>query len=143
MPKKKRVPVLRQKPTQILPKNLLKRATIHFHCLFDEPHFWNNLYSVNLDSHLPKYFFFICFNESPSKMMKNAFYFILKALFVLKIFKFLSWIFEHVEKTAWLERQGQFRNSWLHSLVDKELQHTYCSKSHELKTTRQWNLVSQ
>ena len=32
----------------------------------------------------------ICFNHSPSKMMKNAFYFILKALFVLKIFKFLS-----------------------------------------------------
>ena len=34
--------------------------------------------------------FFICFNDSPSKMMKNAFYFILKALFVLKIFKFFS-----------------------------------------------------
>ena len=32
----------------------------------------------------------ICFIESPLKMMKNAFYFILKALFVLKIFKFLS-----------------------------------------------------
>ena len=55
------------------------------------------------DSHLQK-FFFICFNDSPSKMMKNAFYFILKALFVLKIFKFLSWVFGHVEKTAWLER---------------------------------------
>ena len=34
--------------------------------------------------------FFICFNGSPSKMMENAFYFILKALFVLKIFKFFS-----------------------------------------------------
>ena len=30
--------------------------------------------------------------------MKNAFYFILKALFVLKILKFLSWLFGHVEK---------------------------------------------
>ena len=29
-------------------------------------------------------------NESPLKMMENTFYFILKALFVLKIFKFLS-----------------------------------------------------
>ena len=41
------------------------------------------------DSHLPN----ICvarFIESPLKMMKNAFYFILKAFFVLKIFKFLS-----------------------------------------------------
>ena len=40
------------------------------------------------DSDLPKKIF-ICFNDSPSKMMKNAF-FILKALFVLKIFEFLS-----------------------------------------------------
>ena len=56
------------------------------------------------DSHLPKKIYFICFNDSPSKVMKNAFYFILKALFVLKIFKLLSWLFEHVEKTAWLER---------------------------------------
>ena len=36
--------------------------------------------------------------------MKNAFYFILKAFFVLKIFKFSSWLFGHVEETAWLER---------------------------------------
>ena len=34
--------------------------------------------------------FFICFDESPLKGMENAFYFILKALFILKIFKFLS-----------------------------------------------------
>ena len=58
---------------------------------------------VNLksDSHLPKKN--IYFNDSPSKMMKNA-YFILKAICVLKIFKFLSWIFGHAEKTTWLER---------------------------------------
>ena len=31
--------------------------------------------------------FFICFNDGPSKMMKNAFYFISKALFALKILK--------------------------------------------------------
>ena len=31
-------------------------------------------------------------------MMKNAFYFTLKALFVLKIFKISSWLFSHVEK---------------------------------------------
>ena len=41
---------------------------------------------------------FICFNESLLKVMKNAFYFILKALFAHKIFKFLSWLFGHVEK---------------------------------------------
>ena len=48
---------------------------------------------------------FICFNESPLKMMKNAFHFILKVLFVLKIFTFLCWLFGHVEKTAWLEQE--------------------------------------
>ena len=36
----------------------------------------------------------------PFKYDKNAFYFILKALFVLKIFKFLSWLFSHVKNTA-------------------------------------------
>ena len=35
--------------------------------------------------------------------MKNAIYFILKAIFVLKIFMFLSGHFGYVEKTAWLE----------------------------------------
>ena len=34
--------------------------------------------------------------ESPLEMIKNAFYFILKALFILKIFKFLSQPFGHV-----------------------------------------------
>ena len=50
------------------------------------------------------FFWFTSMIDSPSKMMKNAFYFILKALFVLKIFKFLSWLFGHVEKTTSLER---------------------------------------
>ena len=43
------------------------------------------------DSHLPKNFF-ICFHDSLPKIMKSIFYFILKAFFVLKIFKFLSWL---------------------------------------------------
>ena len=43
--------------------------------------------------------------ESPLKMMKNGFDFTVKALFVLKIFKFLSWLLGHVEK-VWLERSG-------------------------------------
>ena len=49
--------------------------------------------------------------------MKNAFYFILNALFVCKIFKFLSRLSGHVEKTAWLERQGWLQNSWRYNLV--------------------------
>ena len=42
--------------------------------------------------------------ESPLKMMKNGFYFTLKALFLLKIFKFLSWLFGHIENSTWLDR---------------------------------------
>ena len=42
--------------------------------------------------------------ESTWKVVKNAFYFILKALFVLKIFKFLSSLFGHVEKLVLLEK---------------------------------------
>ena len=56
------------------------------------------------DSHLSKKNHVFCFIESLFKMMKNAFYFILKALFVLKIFKFLLWLFGHGAKMAWLER---------------------------------------
>ena len=47
--------------------------------------------------------------ESPLKMMKNAFYFTLKALFVLKIFKFLSWIFGHVAKRLDKEDKVNFK----------------------------------
>ena len=36
--------------------------------------------------------------------MENTFYLVLKAFFVLKIFKYLSWIIGHVEKMVWLER---------------------------------------
>ena len=34
-------------------------------------------------------FYFFSSNDSPSKNLKNAFYFIQKVLFVLEIFKFL------------------------------------------------------
>ena len=36
--------------------------------------------------------------ESPLRMKKNAFCFTLKALFVLKIFIFLTWLLGHVKK---------------------------------------------
>ena len=42
--------------------------------------------------------------KSFKKRWKNAFYFILKALFVLNIFKILRWLFGHVRKTVRLER---------------------------------------
>ena len=39
--------------------------------------------------------------ESPLIFKKSTFYFILKALFALKTFRFLSWLFGHVEKMVW------------------------------------------
>ena len=53
-----------------------------------------------MDSHLPKKICFICLIENPLKITKNAFYSILKALFILKIFKFLSRLFGHVGMTS-------------------------------------------
>ena len=39
--KPRRNVMLKQKPTEILSQGLLKEATIHFYCLFDESHFSN------------------------------------------------------------------------------------------------------
>ena len=63
--------------------------------------FWALL--LRQDPHVPKKMFYII-QWKPFKMMKSALYFILKALFVFKIFKFLSWIFGYAEKTASLDR---------------------------------------
>ena len=41
---------------------------------------------------------FLCFNENSLKLMKNAFSFILEPLFVLKVFRFLSWLFKKKKK---------------------------------------------
>ena len=43
---------------------------------------------------------FICLVDSVSKMMENAFYFILKAHVILKVFKFLSSLFGPAEETT-------------------------------------------
>ena len=49
-----------------------------------------NKFSIKVGLSLSIKICFVRFNETPLKMMKNAFYFILKALFVLKTLKFLS-----------------------------------------------------
>ena len=55
-----------------------------------------NLLKVGLS--LSKKIAFMYVNESPLKVTKNVFYSMLKALFVLDIFTFLSWIFCYIEK---------------------------------------------
>ena len=53
----------------------------NFHILFFQyPWKFQVLNRLKSDFYLPKNFFITCLNDSPSKTMKNAFYFILKAL---------------------------------------------------------------
>ena len=51
------------------------------------------------DSHLPEKLGHSLI-ENPLKMMKNAFYFILKTPFIFKIFTFLSQLIGHIGKMA-------------------------------------------
>ena len=55
--------------------------------------------------------------ESPLKMMKNTFDFISKALFFLKIFNVLSWLFGHVAKRLYKKNKVNFNiyevTAWL------------------------------
>ena len=44
--------------------------------------------------------YFTCFNENTLKMMTNLYYFILKALFVINVFKFFSCYFGDVGETT-------------------------------------------
>ena len=57
--------------------------------------------------------------------MKNAFYFTSKALFVLKIFKFLSWLFEHVAKRLDKKEKVNFKLydvlAWLTNNCNKHI----------------------
>ena len=46
----------------------------------------------------------ICVIGSPLKMIKNVFYFVLKALFILKIFRFLSRHIGHLEKNGLIRK---------------------------------------
>ena len=85
-----------------------------------------------------KFFFF--FNGSLFKMMKNAFYFILKALFVLKIFNFLSWLFGHVKK-KWLDSKEKV-NFKIYDVTVWLTNNYKCPMPQDVKATRQWNLVT-
>ena len=56
-----------------------------------------------------KRFIFIYFNGSPLKVTTNDFYFMIKTIFVLEIFAFLSWLFGYVEKRLEKKAMGIFK----------------------------------
>ena len=69
-------------------------------------------------------FLYFFATEKPWKLKEITFYFIIKTLFVLKIFEFLSCLFGHVDKMVWLEREVKFQNLWRQNLVNRHLQYT-------------------
>ena len=77
--------------------------------------YWN---SIKIGLSPSKWFDFIYFIESPLKLMKNAFYFMLKALFAFEIFAFLSRLFGYVEKQ--LDNRSSLRPA---TLLKKKLWH--------------------
>ena len=65
--------------------------------------------------------------------MKNAFYFTLKALLVLKTFKFLSWLFGYVGKR--FDQKDQVISKYM--TLQQAIPNTYLSISQEVKAIRQ------
>ena len=65
--------------------------------VLQQRHFFIDL--LKSDSHLQKNLPHLL-QWKPFKMMKNDFCFILRVLSVLKIFRFLSWLFGHIQKTT-------------------------------------------
>ena len=92
---------------------------------------WNLLYQIMLWWWVSIFCRILCI-KSGSEMMKNVFYLFLKVHFILKIFKFLSWVFGHFfnfkiyDVTTWLKYNYNI----------------HCPISHKLKATKQWNFVS-
>ena len=74
-------------------------------------------------------------------MMNSAFYFILKAFFVLVIFAFLSWLFRYVEKRLDKKTMVNFKIYDVTAGQQIITIHILPNIS-ELKAIRQWNLVS-
>ena len=68
-------------------------------------------------------------------MMKNAFYFTLKALFVLKVFSFLSWLFGPVEERLDWKDKVDFKihdiETWLANNCNTHISNISKSKAHK------------
>ena len=79
---------------------------------------------VNLKAHFQVWHNFWT-TENPVKMMKNVFYFTAKALFILKIFKSLSWLFGHVSKRVDKKDKINFKfkdvTAWLSSYLNTHI----------------------
>ena len=109
-----------------------KHLKIWFFCMISP--------TLKSGSHLPKK---LCYLRGwkPFKNDEKCFYFISKAFFVLKIFKILSRHFGH-RKNSLIRKIRSTSKLKGHTLVYKQFQYKYCPISHNVKATRQWNLVN-
>ena len=57
--------------------------------------------------------------ESPLKIIKSLFYFMLKAIFIFKLFTFLAWLFGHVGK--WVDKKGKVNFKFMTSYTGKQI----------------------
>ena len=73
---------------------------------------------INAELSPSKKMCFIGFNESPLKILKNAFYFIVKAPFVLKYLNFFL-TFWSCRKDGLIRKIKLIQNLWCHSMVNK------------------------
>ena len=64
-----------------------------------------------------------------------------KALFVVKMFKFLSWIFLVMWENSLIRNLGLI-SKFMASQIGEQLQYKYCSTSQEISIIIQWNLVN-
>ena len=80
---------------------------------------------------------FIYLDESPLKMIKNGFYFILRALFVHKYLDFCPDFFCQNDLIEELRLISRFITS-----QTEKLQYTHLPISQEVKTAKQLNLAS-
>ena len=72
--------------------------------------------------------------------MKNAFYFTLKVLFAVKIFKVLSWLFWYVGKR--IDKKARVDFITYDVKTSETNNHdTHIVQYQEVKAIRQWNLV--
>ena len=98
------------------------------------------IFPLKSNSHLPFFFLFTSM-IALKRMMKNAFYFISSSFRSQDILTFVL-TFWSCRKNGLIRKIRLISKFRRHGLVNKQLQYTCCSISHELKVTKQWNLVS-
>ena len=135
--------LLKRDSNNVFPANIVKfwRISANFEIYFEEHQqtttLLERLQQTTLHSQVWKNFWQL---KSLLKRWKISFYFTIKTIFVLEIFKLLFWLFGHVGKRLDKKAKVNFKIYEVTNLVTGN--YTYCQISHEVKTIKKWNVVS-